>query len=61
MDEGVSDPAAAGRAAKPGERGPKERVCATCGTTLSAYNAGPHCWQHTVGWPWRGPSAKPRY
>ena len=40
------------------ERG---RRCAECGVPLSQYNPGPHCWQHTVGWPWRGPSAKPRF
>jgi hypothetical protein len=38
-----------------------DRRCATCGTKLSVYNAGPHCWQHTIGWPWRGPEAKPGY
>lgn len=37
------------------------RVCAECGMKLSAYNPGPNCWQHTIGHPWRGPSAKPRY
>jgi hypothetical protein len=38
-----------------------ERRCSVCGTKLSAYNPGPNCWQHTIGYPWRGPSAKPRY
>jgi hypothetical protein len=38
-----------------------ERRCSECGTKLSLYNPGPHCWQHTIGWPWRGPSAKPRF
>jgi|GEM_PF-731105 hypothetical protein len=38
-----------------------QRTCSVCGVTLSQYNPGPHCWQHTVGWPWRGPSAKPHY
>lgn len=37
------------------------RVCGECGMKLSAYNPGPNCWQHTIGHPWRGPSAKPRY
>ena len=37
------------------------RRCAVCGMKLSLYNPGPHCWQHTIGYPWRGPSAKPRY
>lgn len=36
-------------------------VCKVCGVKLSAYNPGPNCWQHTIGNPWRGPSAKPRY
>ncbi len=37
------------------------RSCTVCGTKLSSYNPGPNCWQHTIGYPWRGPSAKPRY
>lgn len=37
------------------------RRCEVCRVKLSAYNPGPNCWQHTMGWPWRGPSAKPRY
>lgn len=37
------------------------RTCEACGTKLSSYNPGPNCWQHTIGNPWRGPSAKPRY
>lgn len=37
------------------------RTCEMCGTKLSSYNPGPNCWQHTIGHPWRGPSAKPRY
>ena len=36
-------------------------VCSVCGIKLSSYNPGPNCWQHTIGHPWRGPSAKPRY
>lgn len=36
-------------------------TCSVCGIRLSAYNPGPNCWQHTIGYPWRGPSAKPRY
>jgi hypothetical protein len=39
----------------------KDRRCSECGVRLSLYNPGPNCWQHTIGWPWRGPSAKPRY
>jgi hypothetical protein len=45
----------------PPSKHPGERACTICGVKLSLYNPGPHCWQHTVGWPWRGPSAKPRY
>jgi len=37
------------------------RECAVCGVRLSLYNPGPHCWNHTIGHPWRGPSAKPRF
>lgn len=45
-----------------GETEPQRgRCCAVCGTRLSLYNPGPHCWQHTMGHPWRGPSAKPKY
>ena len=40
---------------------PDERRCGTCGVKLSNYNPGPNCWQHTIGYPWRGPSAKPKY
>ena len=36
-------------------------ACSVCGVELSLYNPGPNCWQHTIGHPWRGPSAKPRY
>jgi len=35
--------------------------CPVCGVKLSLYNPGPNCWQHTMGWPWRGPSAKPKF
>jgi hypothetical protein len=38
-----------------------DRRCPECGVKLSTYNPGPNCWSHTVGWPWRGPSAKPRF
>jgi hypothetical protein len=37
------------------------QLCPICGIKLSSYNPGPNCWQHTIGHPWRGPSAKPRY
>jgi hypothetical protein len=43
-----------------GERSTSER-CPVCGVKLSLYNPGPNCWQHTIGWPWRGPSAKPKF
>jgi hypothetical protein len=39
----------------------EDRRCTVCDVKLSAYNPGPNCWQHTLGHPWRGPSAKPRY
>jgi hypothetical protein len=37
-----------------------KRTCGVCGIALSAYNEGPNCWRHSVGMPWRGPSAKPK-
>jgi hypothetical protein len=40
---------------------PEAKLCKVCGVKLSAYNPNPNCWQHTIGNPWRGPSAKPRY
>jgi hypothetical protein len=39
---------------------PLGRVCGQCGDPLSQYNPGPNCWNHTVEFPWRGPTAKPR-
>jgi len=36
------------------------RSCPECGERLSSYNPGPNCWTHTVGVPWRGPTAKPK-
>jgi len=44
-----------------GERLEADRRCPQCGVKLSQYNPGPNCWSHTIGWPWRGPSAKPRF
>jgi hypothetical protein len=45
-----------------GRRGqPDVQRCTICGIKLSSYNPGPNCWQHTIGYPWRGPSAKPKY
>lgn len=35
--------------------------CQVCGIKLSGYNPGPNCWQHTIGYPWRGPTAKPKF
>ena len=46
---------------KTGLRPEAERKCLACGVTLSRYNPGPNCWQHTIGHPWQGPTAKPRY
>jgi hypothetical protein len=40
--------------------GRSAKRCPVCGVRLSLYNPGPNCWQHTIGQPWRGPSAKPR-
>ncbi|HJP66002.1 MAG TPA: hypothetical protein VKA30_06840 [Actinomycetota bacterium] len=37
------------------------RFCSVCEVRLSRYNPGPNCWQHTLGWPWRGPTAKPKF
>jgi hypothetical protein len=38
-----------------------ERHCQVCEVKLSSYNPGPNCWSHTIGYPWRGPTAKPKY
>lgn len=35
-------------------------ICTVCGSRLSAYNAGPDCYTHTVAAPWRGPGHLPR-
>jgi hypothetical protein len=34
--------------------------CTVCGSRLSAYNAGPDCYTHTVAEPWKGPGQLPR-
>ena len=47
--------------AEQAEGEPEKRACSVCGVKLSSYNPNPTCWQHTIGHPWRGPSAKPRY
>ena len=44
-------------ARKPGA----QRGCRVCGIKLSAYNPNPYCWQHMIGQPWRGPTAKPKF
>jgi hypothetical protein len=38
-----------------------DRHCQVCEVKLSSYNPGPNCWSHTIGYPWRGPTAKPKY
>ena len=45
----------------PARRGPEPRNCQVCGIKISSYNPGPNCWQHTIGHPWRGPTAKPKF
>ena len=40
---------------------PLGRACSECGEPPSQYNPGPNCWKHTVGVPWRGPTARPKY
>ena len=37
------------------------RHCRVCDVRLSTYNPNPYCWQHMIGHPWRGPTAKPKY
>ena len=37
------------------------RQCRVCDVKLSAYNPNPYCWQHMIGQPWRGPTAKPKF
>jgi hypothetical protein len=37
----------------------RNRACPVCGDRLSSYNPGPHCYNHTVSVPWKGP-ASPR-
>ena len=43
------------------EKRDTDRRCLQCDVKLSLYNPGPHCWQHTIGRPWRGPSARPSF
>ena len=50
-----------GAALKPVAKASGERrFCPICDERLSSYNPGPNCWTHTVGVPWRGPTARPR-
>ena len=52
----------AGTTGKPVEkaRGGERGQCGVCGSRLSAYNAGPNCYAHTVDVPWRGPYPRHR-
>jgi hypothetical protein len=61
MESDLSDATRRQRAFRPGRKRDQEPTCAVCGVRLSAYNPGPNCWNHTIGHPWRGPSAKPRF
>ena len=36
------------------------RTCVVCGSPLSAYNAHPTCWAHTLEVPWKGPNTRPK-
>ncbi|HXJ63937.1 MAG TPA: hypothetical protein VNN79_09295 [Actinomycetota bacterium] len=40
---------------------PAGRQCRVCDVKLSSYNPNPYCWQHMIGQPWRGPTAKPKF
>lgn len=46
---------------RPGRTAPRARTCPVCDERLSSYNPGPNCYRHTVGIPWRGPTAKPKH
>jgi hypothetical protein len=61
MESSLSDAMRPEYGLRPGEKRDKQRACAVCGVRLSSYNPGPNCWNHTIGHPWRGPSAKPRF
>lgn len=39
----------------------EERRCPVCSVKLTSYNPGPNCYRHTIGHPWRGPTAKPKF
>ena len=51
-----------GTTLKPGDRARTggSAACGVCGSRLSAYNAGPNCYTHTVATPWKGPGQLPR-
>jgi hypothetical protein len=49
------------RDVEPVRRQPGGRQCRVCEIKLSAYNPNPYCWQHMIGQPWRGPTAKPKF
>ena len=61
MGKSMRDPVQRGPELRAGPAKPDPRTCPECGIKLSSYNPGPNCWSHTVGWPWRGPSAKPKF
>lgn len=44
----------------PKARASGSATCTVCGSRLSAYNAGPDCYTHTVAEPWKGPGQLPR-
>jgi hypothetical protein len=60
-DELDSDDASAVATDTVGTAKQAERHCQVCDVKLSSYNPGPNCWSHTIGYPWRGPTAKPKY
>ena len=60
MAEELRDPPAEKESGE-AKRGPEPRYCTVCGVKISTYNPGPNCWQHTIGYPWRGPTAKPKF
>ena len=59
MSKSMREPIPGGAEPQPAGKA-EPRRCPECGVKLSSYNPGPNCWSHTMGWPWRGPSAKPR-
>ena len=50
-----------GTTAKPVAKARTGRAsCTVCEARLSAYNAGPNCYAHTVDVPWKGPGTLSR-